>query len=344
MGTTNGQASSISEWVILGLVVSAIFSIGVEPPSNPGPDLEVTHLSGTMDLSTQSSLDVFGIGEEDRNAPAEIEVDSRGVVSEGCTDCSTSPTGVRMNGTILIPNLVGDVSRIEIEFNFTHLSENVMDGFIGREWLSVDWGAGDLSGHWEILIVHDPPRWSPDGRTRAAFIPSDGGTESRTGPWIFIETLLDHALNARGCLPDSSRCKGFPSRDIILTATREPVAPPITIPHPDGWVQLEGSPSTSEIPTKMEGIRGLMDLGEEVNSSPWCHSPDDEMVSSRSWEAFNSGGVTIAPMSTWLEALTLPSSTFTPNGGTWSEVDTDQHGCASLVDENGTLRLGVSVR
>ena len=123
-----------------------------------------------------------------------------------------------MNGSILIPNMTGPLTRVEIQFNFTHLSENVMDGFILREWLSVDWGAGDLSGHWEIIIVHDPPRWSPDDRTRAAFIPSDGGKESRTGPWIFIETLLDHALNARGCLPDSSRCKGFPSRDIILTA------------------------------------------------------------------------------------------------------------------------------
>ncbi len=338
------QASSIIEWIVLGLVVSAIFSIGVEPPSNQSPVLEVTHLSGTMDLSTQSSLDAFGLGEDARDAPATIEVDSRGVVSEGCTYCSTSPTGVHMNGSILIPNLTGDVSRIEIEFNFTHLSENAMDGFILREWLSLDWGAGNLFGHWEILIVHDPPRWSPDGRTRAAFIPSDGGKESRTGPWIFIETLLDHALNAQGCLPDSSRCKGFPSRDIILTATREPVAPPITIQHPDDWVQLEGSPSTNETPTKMEGIRGLMDLGEQVNASPWCDSSDDEMVSSQSREAFNTGGVVIAPMSTWLEALTLPGSTFTPSGGTWSEVDTNQHGCASLADENGILRLGVSVR
>ena len=142
MGTTNGQASSISEWVILGLVVSAIFSIGVEPPSNPSPDLEVTHLSGTIDLSTQSSLDAFGLGEDARYASAEIEVDSRGVVSEGCMDCTTSPTGVHMNGSILIPNMTGLVTRVEIEFNFTHLSENAMDGFIRREWLSVDWGCG----------------------------------------------------------------------------------------------------------------------------------------------------------------------------------------------------------
>ncbi len=344
MGTTDRQASSTIEWIVLGLVVSAIFSIGVEPPPNSSPVLEVTHLSGTMNLSTQSSLDAFGLGEEARYAPAEIEVDSRGVVSEGCTYCSTSPTGVHMNGSILIPNLTGDVSRIEIEFNFTHLSETATDGFIHREWLTLNWGAGSLSGHWEFLIVHDPPRWSPDDRTRAAFIPSDGGTESRTGPWIFIETLLDHSLNAQGCLPDSSRCRGFPSRDVILTATRAPVAPPSIIPHPDDWVQLEGSPSTSETPTKMEGIREFMDLGEQINSTLWCHSSESEVISSQSWVAFNSGGVVIAPMSTWLEALTLPGSTFTPSEGTWSEVDTNQHGCASLTDENGILRLGVSVR
>ena len=88
-----------------------------------------------MDLSTQSSLDAFGLGEFDRYAPAQIEMDSRGVVSEGCTDCTTAPTGVHMNGTIVISNLTGGapgLGLVEGELNFTHLSENAMDGFILR--------------------------------------------------------------------------------------------------------------------------------------------------------------------------------------------------------------------
>ena len=345
MVATDGQESSIIEWVVLGLVVLAIFSIGVESKPEPVIDREVTHLSGMMNLSTQSSLEMFSLDGYDRYPPVEIEIDSQGVVSEGCTDCTTPPTGVHMNGTIVISNLTGGpLTRVEGRLDFTHLSEHVTGGFISREWRSVDWGAGSISGHWEILIVHDPPKWSPDNRTRATFIPVDGGDESRTGPWIFVETLLDHALSAQGCLPDSSRCVGFPSRDINLTATREPVVPPTTIQHPDQWVQLEVNSSTNATPTMMEDIRGLMDLGEQTDhSSPWCHSTDDEIVASGSWEAFHQGGVVIAPMSTWLEALALPSSTIIPSGGTWSEVETEQLGCASLVDENGLLRLGISV-
>jgi hypothetical protein len=48
-------------------------------------------------------------------------------------------------------------------------------------------------------------------------------------------------------------------------------------------------------------------------------------------------------MSTWLDALTLPSPSFTPSGGTWSEVETANNmGCAALLNHDGILRLGVS--
>ena len=48
-------------------------------------------------------------------------------------------------------------------------------------------------------------------------------------------------------------------------------------------------------------------------------------------------------MSIYLEALALPGTSFTPGSGIWTEVDLEDRGCASLVDEEGSLRLGISI-
>jgi hypothetical protein len=66
-------------------------------------------------------------------------------------------------------------------------------------------------------------------------------------------------------------------------------------------------------------------------------------VAFQAWNVSGNNGLVIAPMSTWLDALTLPSTSFTPTGGTWREVDTANNlGCAGLLDNNGNLRFGIS--
>jgi len=347
--TPNGaQTAPLIEWLVLVIVVSAVFSVGMVPSPDQEVQLEVTHISGTIELSTQSSLDAFGLGDHDLyTALATVEMDSHGVISQNCTDCGTSPAGVHINGTVIITNLTGGlfgVGRIEGELSITHLSEYIAEGLISRQWLTIDWDAGDLSEHWEVLIVHDPPRWSPENRARAALISVEGGQESRTGPWLFVETLLDETLTSQGCLPDSSRCRGFPSSDVDLRTTRDQRRTPLGIQHPNPWLLLEGEPSTNATPTRMQDIRGLTELGEETDSAArWCDNADEAIVAAESWETHGYEGVLIAPLSTWLEALALPSPTFSPVSGVWTEVETDQRGCSSLVDESGDLRLGISL-
>jgi hypothetical protein len=334
------------EYIVLGLVVLAIISIGVEPTGNETENLEVTHISGTISLSTQSSLEAFGLGEFDPYADAEVELDSSGVISDGCVTCVTPPVGIHINGTVNISNLTGGgpgLGYVEGTLDLVYLREFVSDGFIGREWLTVDWGAGDQSRHWEIFMLHNPPRWSPDNRDLAAFVPIDGGKESRTGPWLFVDVMIDQSLNVQGCLPDSSRCVGSPSSDIKLEATRNIASPLKSIQHPPEWVQIEVISTNNNSPTIMSDIRGLMELGEPVNSSPWCHETGQEIVAFQSWNVSANNGIVISPMSTWLDALTLPSTSFTPEGGTWSEIDTANNlGCAALLNDDGILSLGVS--
>ena len=101
----SGNKSSMIEWLILILVVVAVFSIAVEPDVDNGPELEVTHITGTMGFNTEASLEMIGLDDSYHTnvAVAEIEMDSRGIISNGCEDCSTIPHGIQMNGTITVP-------------------------------------------------------------------------------------------------------------------------------------------------------------------------------------------------------------------------------------------------
>ena len=60
---------------------------------------------------------------------------------------------------------------------------------------------------------------------------------------------------------------------------------------------------------------------------------------SHSWNVISSTGPVIAPMSTPLKALSLPSGSFSVGEGTWIETDTTEQGCGVLLNENGVLIL-----
>ena len=107
---------------------------------------------------------------------------------------------------------------------------------------------------------------------------------------------------------------------------------------------MDNVSATSEVPTKTNQIRDLLDVvGEVPDLHPWCFDENRTAISAQAWSV-NGGGVTsVAPMSIYLEALALPGTSFTPGSGTWTEVDLEDRGCASLVDEEGSLRLGISI-
>ena len=86
----SGNKSSMIEWLILTIVVVAIFSIAVEPDVDNGPKLEVTHITGTMGFNTEASLEMIGLDDSYHTnvAVAEIEIDSRSIISSSITLCT----------------------------------------------------------------------------------------------------------------------------------------------------------------------------------------------------------------------------------------------------------------
>jgi len=328
-----------AEWLVLILVILATISIGVEPEVVPEEELEVTHMSGSVTLSTRASMNALGLDDYDRGAKATVDMQIQGVVSADCTNC----TGILMEGDVNVTQLQGGpggMGRVEAQLSVLHLRESVGDGLIHREWLTIDWDAGSLSTQWDIVIVHDPPMWNPSERFNAAF--SEG--ESRTGPWILIEALLDNSRHVTGCLPDTFTCNTFSQTDIDLTSILEPVKPALEITHPNSWNVMDNVSATSEVPTKTNQIRDLLDVDEGVlDLHPWCFDENRTATSAQAWSVNEGGAASVAPMSIYLEALALPGTSFTPGSGTWTEVDLEDRGCASLVDEEGSLRLGISI-
>ena len=345
--TTEGQTASMVEWAVLAMVVAATIVIGIQPEQDPEPELEVSHISGTIILSTRASMDVLGLEEFNREALATIDMESRSVISAECPYCQSSPIGIHLNGSVVITDLINDANqqgRVEGELSITHLMEYQNDALVSREWLSIDWDAGAASANLELFVTHNPPRWNPSNRHSASFTTIDGNMESKTGPWLLIEELLDNARNTRGCLPDNFFCSENTRPDINLTSTFIPVSEPIVIQQPAEWVAIEGSPLTNHTPSKMADLRQMFELGEELNdSTPMCPFSEEEIVASHSWNVVDSSSTAVAPLSIWFDALGLQYSVFTPEGAIWNEVDYANHGCATLVEETGKISLGLSI-
>ena len=330
---------NFAEWLVLGLVVLATLSIGVEPEVMADEELEVTHMSGSVTLSTRASMDALGLNDYDRGAMATVDMQVESVASEDCLNC----TGILIQGQVNVTGLEGGpggMGRVEAQLSVLHLRQFVGDDLIERERLTIDWDAGSLSTQWGIMIVHNPPLWQPSNRFNAAF--SEG--ESRTGPWILVEAMLDNSRHVQGCLPDTFTCNSGSQPDVDLTSSLEPVKIAKPIAHPDSWFQMENVSKTEDAPTTFEEMRALLELGENnTDLHPWCMEQTQTVTAAQSLAVNGQGMTAVAPMNIYLEALALPGTTFTPVPGTWTEIDFEERGCASLVDENGILRLAISI-
>jgi hypothetical protein len=327
-----------AEWLVLTLVILATLSIGFEPETETVEEFDVTHMSGTITLATRASMDALGLDDYDRDAKANLDIQVQSVVSDQCENC----TGVLMQGPVNVTELKGGgTGRVQANIEVVHIRENIGDHMIAREWLSFEWdviGGDDFT--WDIMISHEPPLWQPENRFNAGFSES----ESRTGPWILIEAMLDGARNVQGCLPGRSMPCLVSQPDIEMTSVLEPAQPPIEIPHPSEWMQIENVTSTNQAPSKTEQIRDVLDLGDATTDlQAWCTNGTQDINAAQAWAIEGGGSTAVSPMGIYLEALALPSTSFTPVTGTWTEIETEDFGCAALVDENGFLRIGISI-
>ena len=319
-----GEATAIVEWAVLAMVLVATVGLGFTDNSEKESELQVSNISGTVILSTPSALETLGYEGYKIGSLATVDLEVNPVVSEGCSDCSSPPEGIRVNGSVVITELyneAGHLLRVEGQLSMIHLQEKTGD-FITREWLSIDWKGGDISSYTEVMVVHDPPRWQPDGRYQASFVPVAGGLESRTGPWVFVDTLLETVQDVRGCLPDSFTCDSTSRPDVELTSTFSQNPPAWHVQHPADWIIVE----------------------DGVNGTFWCDAATGEALDKGTEDTSEPVLTNVVPMGLWLEALGLPSLSIQSSGGIWSEVEYDDHSCSTMLDESGVMRLGISSR
>jgi len=335
---TGSSYENFAEWLVLGLVVLATMSIGIETESVIQDDLEVTNLSGTITLATRASMDVLGLEDFDKGATANVNVNVQNIVSADCENC----TGTLIQGPVNITGLTGGGSgRVEATIEVIHMREHVGDGLIAREWFSFHWdvtGGDDFS--WDVVIVHSPPAWLPADRYNAGFLDN----ETRTGPWILIDSIVEGTQVAQGCLPDRSMPCLISNPDVDLTSTLSPKISAKTVPHPEQWVAIENLTNAGNSTSKTEQLRDLIQLGEPANHlQAWCIGENGDAIEATAWSASGMGGISVAPMGIYLEALALSSPSFVPNSGTWTEVDFENRGCAALVDDDQNLRMAFSI-
>ena len=331
---------------MLLLVLFATVNLGAGSEADQAAELEVTHVSGTVILTTRAAMDALGFEEYDRGAVATLDLEVLSVTSTGCVDCIATPRGFQLQGGVVVRELIDEadrLGRIEAQINVTYLREYIEEDFIAREWLFVNWDAGDASFQMDLIIVHDPPRWEPADRYAAGFVSVEPGQESRTGPWILMTSLAGGDILSQGCLPDNFACDEATRPDIELTSTMGLAATAVEISHPPTWALVDGSLNGSLTPTGMEDMRSLFEVGEPVDTiSPFCPHTDDEILAAQTWTASDVDGLSISPIGLWLGAVGLPSTEFTSTAGTWTEVEFEQTSCGALLDVNGAFRVGIS--
>ena len=343
------QFRYVLEWFVLAIVVFASTTLSINPVAEPKTELEVDHIYGSIILSTRSSMNALGLGEDvDTGAIATVDIMVNSVISEGCITCENTPMGIQMNGNIIIQNIqggMGGLGRVEGTLSLTYLREYVGENFIGKEWLSVEWnasGGSELDTYWEFIITHNPPKWNLDERYNAAFISVDENEESRTGPWMLAKTLLNGSLEVQGCLPDSLPCEKSVKPDINLISSKKLISSPIVIAHPDELKKVENVNSTNETPTKMDNIRQLLGVENEVEShNIWCPENSNNIIATKSWKLSGSNNQIIAPMGLWFEILNLPSSSFNQINGTWTEIEFNDLSCATITDKYNNFNIGI---
>lgn len=342
MAESNSKAFSIVEWLVLAIVLFATISFQPEQNDSKDAEYQSSKITGTVELSTRSAMNALGLDDFKIGPLATVDLVSKPVVSTDCLDCQFPVSGINVYGSVVITELIDQddrQGRVEADLNLTYLREISPQDLIFREWLIFDWDAGELSSQLEIHIIHDPPRWSPNSDDHAAYIDTDNGLKTRSGPEILIQTLTENKSSISGCLPDSFLCRVSTS-DVNLILSSTTIEQPFSINHPQRWSEYNIS-QTGATPNEILSIRDLFELEQEITQTQsWCPFINQPVENSKSWKVSYSK-TTISPLSSWLYALSIPTNSFTPSGEIWTEAEFVDFSCSTLTDTDGNMNIGI---
>ena len=333
------------EILVILLVIISTASLDFKTEGDELEKLEVVHIEGTLDLKTRSSMDSLGLNDFKPGALVELNLDVESITSE-CQICKNKPVGVFLSGEVNVSGLrpidSGGQIRIEGDLNVTHLQEFSSKNMIIREWLTIDWDLDEFSAQWDIFIEHNPPKWSLDNRYDASLVDSGDVKKSRVGPVIYLEEIIENSINIHGCMPNSMNCDGINREEMNLSTKLTTQREPTNVVFSSNWINYDVTSTNISDTQNIGDIRNLFEIDDSTtNHSAFCLEDVGNIVSVQSWNISGETSSSISPMGLWLSSIGLPSSSFTPTGGIWTEIDSEDAGCGAF-SKDGKLYLGIS--
>ena len=333
------------EILVILLVIISTASLDFKTEETELEKLEVERIEGTLDLKTRSSMDSLGLNDFKPGALVELNLDVESITSE-CQICKNKPVGVLLSGEVNVSGLrpidSGGQIRIEGNLNVTHLQEFSSKNMIIREWLTIDWDLDEFSAQWDIFIEHNPPKWSLDNRYDASLVDSGDAKKSRVGPVIYLEEIIENSINIHGCMPNSLNCDGINREEMNLSTKLTTQREPTNVVFSSNWINYDVANVNISDTQNIGDIRNLFEIEDSTtNHSAFCLENVGNIESVQSWNVSGETSSSISPMGLWLSSIGLPSSSFTPTGGIWTEIDSEDAGCGAF-SANGKLYLGIS--
>ena len=333
------------EILVILLVIISTASLDFKTEESELEYLEVEYIEGTLDLKTRSSMDSLGLNDFKPGALVELNLNVNSITSE-CQICKNKPVGVLLSGEVNVSGLrpidSGGQIRIEGNLNVTHLQEFSSKDMIIREWLTIDWDLDEFSAQWDIFIEHNPPKWSLDNRYDASLVDSGDAKKSRVGPVIYREEIIENSINIHGCMPNSLNCDGVNREERNLTTNLTTQRDPTNVVYSSNWTNYDVATANISDTQNIGDIRNLFEIEDSTtNHSAFCLENIGNIESVQSWNISGETSSSISPMGLWLSSIGLPSSSFTPTGGIWTEIDSEEAGCGAF-SKSGKLYLGIS--
>ena len=333
------------EILVILLVIISTASLDFKKEETELEKLEVERIEGTLDLKTRSSMDSLGLNDFKPGALVELNLDVESITSE-CQICKNKPVGVLLSGGVNVSGLrpidSGGQIRIEGDLNVTHLQEFSAKNMIIREWLTIDWDLDEFSAKWDIFIEHNPPKWSLDNRYDASLVDSGDAKKSRVGPVIYLEEIIENSINIHGCMPNSLNCDGINREEMNLSTKLTTQREPTNVVFSSNWINYDVANVNISDTQNIGDIRNLFETENSTsNHNAFCLDDIANIESVQSWNVSGETSSSISPMGLWLSSIGLPSSSFTPTGGIWTEIDSEDSGCGAF-SANGKLYLGIS--
>ena len=332
------------EALVVALVIFSTLAIYSNDSEHSHSNLQLTSLTGSVELSTRDSMDAFGLEDFAVGAVASLDLTVSELIVVDCPDCNTTTNGVMLSGDIVVTELEdqqGRLGRVEGLLNFTHLVTSSGTNFIVEERINFQWIAGDISSSWSMIINHVPPRWLPEYDLETVFIETQQGLEARSGPELLIKTPSDNQRIIHACLPDSFLCRSS-SADAVLIANYNPNREQIVIHGVTEWSEADVSSyvPAGDLPNIISEILSVDDLVlNDYGYTPTSYGA----INNVSTYNFTDNNLRLSPLSAWFNSLGLITVNFATTGESLVWISNEFSDVYNLIDTDGILRLGLTI-